>query len=450
MERDGRADLKSMTLPELTEYLKDLGEKPFRAKQLYQWMHVKLAASLDEMTNLSKEMRGILKEKAFYASLNPVDVRISQIDGTRKYLFELEDGNVIESVLMRYKHGNSVCISSQVGCRMGCRFCASTLDGLERNLRPSEMLEQIYRIQRDTGERVSNVVVMGSGEPMDNYDNLIRFIHLLTDENGLHISQRNVTVSTCGIVPRIRQFAEENLQVTLALSLHAPNDEVRKTLMPVANSFALKDVLDAMDSDNTFRSLYGEVQRLLGRSLNTEELKILLGFVRYLGLTADVISLLVCYCKERARQRGSLRNPSLRTIEKEAYNWAERGIDTVEEAAAFIQAQNVRNSRLSRLMSLIQIRGRSLTAAEERYAQSWLDMGMDDELISMAYERTCLNTGGLNWAYMNKILQRWQQQGFHSAEDVRTGDRKTSVPKGASGQLGEAELEAIQKVLQEG
>ena len=199
-------------------------------------------------------------------------------------------------------------------------------------------------------------------------------------------------------------------------------------------SYCEKDVLDAMDSDNTFRSLYGEVQRLLGRSLNTEELKILLGFVRYLGLTADVISLLVCYC----------------TIEKEAYNWAERGIDTVEEAAAFIQAQNVRNSRLSRLMNLIQIRGRSLTAAEERYAQSWLDMGMDDELISMAYERTCLNTGGLNWAYMNKILQRWQQQGFHSAEDVRTGDRKTGVPKGASGQLGEAELEAIQKVLQEG
>ena len=211
-----------------------------------------------------------------------------------------------------------------------------------------------------------------------------------------------------------------------------------------------RDVLTTMDSDASFRGLYGEIQRLLGRNLNTEELKILLGFVRYLGLTADVISLLVCYCKERARQRGSLRNPSLRTIEKEAYNWAERGIDTVEEAAAFIQAQNVRNSRLSRLMSLIQIRGRSLTAAEERYAQSWLDMGMDDELISMAYERTCLNTGGLNWAYMNKILQRWQQQGFHSAEDVRTGDRKTGVPKGASGQLGEAELEAIQKVLQEG
>lgn len=215
-------------------------------------------------------------------------------------------------------------------------------------------------------------------------------------------------------------------------------------------SYSERDVLEAMDTDNSFRALYGEVQRLLGRSLNTEELKILLGFIRYLGFGPDVISVLVCYCKDRARQRGSLRNPSLRTIEKEAYAWAERGIDSVEEAAAFIQAQNVRNSRLHKLMNILQIRGRSLTAAEERYAQSWLDMGMDDDLIAMAYERTCLNTGGLNWAYMNKILQRWHEQGFHTAEDVRSGDRKGNVPKGASGQLGEAELEAIQRVLREG
>ena len=228
-------------------------------------------------------------------------------------------------------------------------------------------------------------------------------------------------------------------------------EETKRFFAPAeAPHYTEEDVTREYHAGPEFPSMVGEAQRRLGRILSTEELKILLGFVRYLGLTADVISLLVCYCKERARQRGSLRNPSLRTIEKEAYNWAERGIDTVEEAAAFIQAQNVRNSRLSRLMNLIQIRGRSLTAAEERYAQSWLDMGMDDDLISMAYERTCLNTGGLNWAYMNKILQRWQQQGFHSAEDVRTGDRKTNVPKGASGQLGEAELEAIQKVLQEG
>ena len=215
-------------------------------------------------------------------------------------------------------------------------------------------------------------------------------------------------------------------------------------------SYSEHDVLEAMDTDTSFRSLYGEVQRLLGRSLKTEELKILLGFIRYLGMSADVISVLVCYCKDRARQKGSLRNPSLRTIEKEAYAWAERGIATVEEAAAFIQAQNVRNSRLYRLMNILQIRGRSLTAAEERYAQSWLDMGMEEELISMAYERTCLNTGGLNWAYMNKILQRWHEQGFHTAEDVRSGDHKSNVPKGASGQLGQAELEAIQRVLREG
>ena len=154
-----------------------------------------------------------------------VDEQVSAIDGTRKYLFRLSDGNVIESVLMRYKHGNSVCISSQVGCKMGCRFCASTIGGWTRNLLPSEMLDQIYRIQSITGERVSNVVVMGTGEPMDNYDNIVRFVHLLSDEDGLNISQRNITVSTCGIVPKIYELAKEKLQITLALSLHAPNDE---------------------------------------------------------------------------------------------------------------------------------------------------------------------------------------------------------------------------------
>lgn len=215
-------------------------------------------------------------------------------------------------------------------------------------------------------------------------------------------------------------------------------------------SYSERDVLQAMDGDGDFRGLYGEVQRLLGRSLNTEELKILLGFVRYLGMTPELVSVLVCYCKDRARRKGSLRNPSLRTIEKEAYAWAERGIESVEDAAAFIQKENVRNSRISRLMGLLQIHGRSLTGAEERYAKAWLDMDLSEELISMAYERTCLNTGGLNWAYMNKILQRWHGQGLRTAEDVRTGDRKGSLPKGASGELGQAELEAIQRVLREG
>ena len=240
-----KKDLKSMTLEELTEFVKELGEKPFRAKQLYQWMHEKLAASLDECTNLPKAFKEKLAENSTYTSLRTVKMLESGIDGTRKYLFGLDDGNVIESVLMKYHHGNSVCISSQVGCRMGCRFCASTLDGLTRNLRPSEMLDQIYRIQRSTGERVSNVVVMGSGEPMDNYDNLVRFIRLLSDENGLNISQRNITVSTCGIVPKILKLADEGLSITLALSLHAPDDETRKTLMPIANSYSLSEVLPA-------------------------------------------------------------------------------------------------------------------------------------------------------------------------------------------------------------
>ena len=210
------------------------------------------------------------------------------------------------------------------------------------------------------------------------------------------------------------------------------------------------DVLSAMDRDESFRSLYGEIQRVLGRSLNTEELKILLGFVRYLGFSTDVISILVSYCKERARQKGSLRNPSLRTIEKEAYAWAERGIDTVEEAAAFIQAQNLRNSRLERLKKLLQIHGRNLTAAEERYALSWLDMGFEENALAMAYERTCLNTGGLSWAYMNKILQRWHEAGLHTAEAVKNGDRKPAAPaKDGSRKLDDDEIAAIRRIMQE-
>ena len=195
-----------------------LGEKAFRAKQLYEWMHVKLARDYEEMTNIPKSLQEKCRERYHYTSLKQARVQESAIDGTKKFLFELADGNMVESVWMKYKHGNSVCISSQVGCRMGCAFCASTLDGLERSLLPSEMLDQIYAITRLTGERVSNVVVMGTGEPMDNYENVVKFIGLLTDENGLNISQRNITVSTCGLVPQMRRLAEEGLQITLALS----------------------------------------------------------------------------------------------------------------------------------------------------------------------------------------------------------------------------------------
>lgn len=234
-----------MTLRQLTEEMVSLGEKPFRAKQMYQWMHVKLAGGFEEMTNLSAGLRETCREKYAYTSLKAVEVQESVTDGTKKFLFRLADGNVVESVWMKYKHGNSVCISSQVGCRMGCRFCASTLDGLERSLLPSEMLDQVYTIQRMTGERVSNVVVMGIGEPLDNYENLLVFLGILTDENGLNISQRNVTVSTCGIVPRMRQLAEEKLQITLALSLHATTDEKRRSLMPVANRYSIAELMEA-------------------------------------------------------------------------------------------------------------------------------------------------------------------------------------------------------------
>ena len=242
---DTKKDIKSLNLEELKTEMESMGEKAFRAKQMYEWMHVKLVRSFDEMTNLSAKFREQCKEKYEYTCVNPVRIQESKIDGTKKFLFELSDGNVVESVWMQYKHGNSVCISSQVGCRMGCKFCASTLDGLERNLTPSEMLDQIYAITRLTGERVSNVVVMGTGEPMDNYDNVLRFLELITSEDGLNISQRNITISTCGIVPKIKELAQKHLQITLAISLHSPNDEMRRGLMPIAMKYSIDELLDA-------------------------------------------------------------------------------------------------------------------------------------------------------------------------------------------------------------
>lgn len=238
-------DLKAFTLEQLLEEMRTIGEKPFRAKQIYEWSHQKLARSYDEMTNISASLKERLRENYSFVQLSVVRMQESQLDKTRKYLFALPDGHMVETVWMKYHHGNSVCISSQVGCRMGCRFCASTLDGLARSLSASEMLEQIYEVTRQTGERVSNVVVMGTGEPLDNYDNLLQFLRMLTDEFGLHISQRNVTVSTCGLVPKMRELAKEHLQITLALSLHATLDERRKEIMPIANTYTIAQLMEA-------------------------------------------------------------------------------------------------------------------------------------------------------------------------------------------------------------
>ena len=292
-------DIKSLSLEELKSVIADMGEKPFRAKQMYEWMHVKCVPSFDDMTNLSAAFRQRCKEEFKYTSLKAIREQTSKEDGTKKFLFELEDGNFVESVWMQYHHGNSVCISSQVGCRMGCTFCASTLDGLLRNLTPSEMLDQIYRITAATGERVSNVVVMGTGEPLDNYDNLLKFIKLLTDENGLNISQRNITVSTCGLVPKMKQLAGEKLQITLALSLHAPNQEKRMKLMPVAKSYHIDEVIEACKYyyEVTGRRISFEYSLVNGVNDNIKEAEELGALIR--GMNCHVNLIPVNPIKER-------------------------------------------------------------------------------------------------------------------------------------------------------
>ncbi|SFQ16804.1 23S rRNA (adenine2503-C2)-methyltransferase [Lachnospiraceae bacterium XBB1006] len=239
-------ELSALSSRELAELMNELGQPAFRAKQIFEWIHKKSASSFEDMTNVPNKLKEALEEKGYtFVVPKIVEVQESKLDGTKKYLFALSDHQVVESVLMKYKHGNSVCISSQVGCKMGCRFCASTLDGWLRNLEHYEMLEQVYQIQKESGERVSNVVVMGTGEPLDNYENLLLFIRGLSSEEGFHISQRNITVSTCGLVPKIYQLAEEELQITLALSLHASSQEEREKLMPIAKTYEIHQVLDA-------------------------------------------------------------------------------------------------------------------------------------------------------------------------------------------------------------
>ena len=238
-------DLSSMYLDELTEYVKEKGWPSFRAKQIYEWLHKKHVTSAEAMTNISKDMRTEIEKTMCH--INYVTHQTSSIDGTSKFLLEMADGQMIETVFMKYHHGNSICISSQAGCAMGCKFCASTIGGCIRNLTAGEMLGQIYTVMNTLGEEVSNVVVMGTGEPLQNYEELIRFIHIITDKNGYDLSIRNITVSSCGIVPMIRRLADEVSGITFALSLHAPTDEKRKTIMPIANQYSVKETLEATD-----------------------------------------------------------------------------------------------------------------------------------------------------------------------------------------------------------
>ena len=239
------ADVKSMTLEELQAFLAEWGEPKFRAKQIFAWLHEKQVDDFSQMTNLSQALRQRLAAETSISRLQMVERLLSKQDGTRKYLFALENGSVIESVVMQYEYGNTVCVSTQAGCRMGCRFCASTLDGVERSLTTGEMLSQVYTIQKDLGERISGVVLMGSGEPLDNYDAVLRFIRLLNDPAGQNIGQRHITLSTCGLVENMYRLADEALQITLAVSLHAPNDTIRQQIMPVANAYPMEQLLQA-------------------------------------------------------------------------------------------------------------------------------------------------------------------------------------------------------------
>lgn len=238
-------DLKSMSLEELKIFLSNLGEPSFRAKQIFDWIQNKNVDDLDFFNNIPKTLRMKLKEVSSISYVKQLKKLESKDDSTIKYLFEVENNNIIESVLMKYSYGNAVCISTQVGCKMGCSFCASTLEGVERNLTAGEMLSQIFEIQKDIGEKIHSVVLMGSGEPLDNYDNVLKFIYLANDNKGLNLGQRHITLSTCGIVDKIYSLADEELQITLAVSLHAPNDNIRNTIMPISKKYSMNELLKA-------------------------------------------------------------------------------------------------------------------------------------------------------------------------------------------------------------
>ena len=237
-------DLKSMNLAEMTAFMKELGEPAFRGKQVYQWLH-RGAVSFEEMTNLSKPLREKLSDRCFITAPGVERKQISRQDGTAKYLWRLRDGNCVETVLMRYHHGNTVCISSQVGCRMGCAFCASTIGGKIRDLTPSEMLDQVLFTQLDSGEEISNIVLMGIGEPLDNFDTVLRFLELVNSPEGMNIGMRHISLSTCGLVEKIDKLAQYQLQLTLSVSLHAPDDETRSKIMPVNKSVGVARLFES-------------------------------------------------------------------------------------------------------------------------------------------------------------------------------------------------------------
>ena len=290
-------NLKSLTLPELADILKELGQPAFRAKQVYTWLH-KGVRSYEEMTNLPKALRDVLSEKYPIQAPNAVRKQESKKDGTIKYLWELADGNCVETVLMRYHYGNTVCISTEVGCRMGCAFCASTLGGLVRRLEPHEMLDQVLFTQIDSGLPVSHIVLMGIGEPLDNFDNVLRFLELVNSPDGMNISMRHISLSTCGLVPKIDELAKKKLQISLAISLHGPNDEIRNKIMPVNRAYPIDELLAACRRyyDATSRRIHFEYAMIDGVNDSEANARELLR--RLKGLPAHVNMIPLNYVEE--------------------------------------------------------------------------------------------------------------------------------------------------------
>ena len=283
-------DIKSMTQQELSLFFKELGEPAFRAKQAFTWLH-RGAVSFEDMTNLSKPLREKLAAQCFITAPVVARKQESRLDGTIKYLWELSDGNCIETVLMQYHHGNTVCISSQVGCRMGCAFCASTIAGKVRDLRPSEMLDQVLFTQLDSGREISNIVLMGIGEPLDNFDEVMRFLENITSPEGVNIGMRNISLSTCGLVPKIDQLAEKKLQLTLSVSLHAPNNEIRSGMMPVNDAYPVEQLMQAARryQDTTGRRVSFEYSMVRGVNDSDACAKQLANLIRGMGAHVNLI-----------------------------------------------------------------------------------------------------------------------------------------------------------------
>lgn len=298
-------DIKSMTIPELESFLTELKQPKFRAKQIFSWLHEKRVLSFNEMTNLPASLRKVLKENCTITSLTVERKLVSQLDGTVKYLYRLADGQHIESVRMAYEHGISLCISSQVGCKMGCAFCASTKAGFVRNLTASEILEQVYAAGRDAGERIGSIVMMGIGEPLDNFDQVMRFLELVSDPNGLNLSHRHISLSTCGVVDRIRELAEKDLQITLSISLHATDDAARSAIMPVNRRWNMEELLDACReyTDRTHRRISYEYALISGVNDSRKQAEELAALLK--GMLCHVNLIPVNYVKEAGYQKSS-------------------------------------------------------------------------------------------------------------------------------------------------